>query len=158
MMTSDCICSWLKAAARRCSRPLQYRWQLWFCRSTTYLGVHALHLILLQLKLHKVVDDAEKLGRDSLEVLVVVVLHSQRGKDCVIDQRWAQVCQHTGGMLPGVFVKVLGYEVVENCIAKKLEPLVTIWRTQARERKEEAARNRLSELMMSNEKNSSNVL
>lgn len=53
----------------------------------THLGVHALHLVLLQLKLHKVVDDVEKLGGNGLEVLVVVVLDSQRGEDGVVDER-----------------------------------------------------------------------
>lgn len=54
----------------------------------------------------------EKLRRDGLEVFVVVVLDGQRGKNGVVDERRAQVGQHAGGVLPRVFVKVLGYEVV----------------------------------------------
>ena len=57
---------------------------------------------------------------------MVVVLDGQRGKDGVVDERRAQVGQHAGRVLPWVFVKVLGYEVVENCITKELKPLVTI--------------------------------
>ncbi len=56
------------------------------CRNRTHLGVHALHLVLFQLKLHKVVNDVEKLRRDGLEVLVVVILDGQRGKDGVVDK------------------------------------------------------------------------
>lgn len=78
----------------------------------THLRVHALHLVLLQLELHKVVDDVEKLGRDGLEVLVVVVLDGQRGKDGVVDECRAQVGQHARRVLPRVFIKVLCYEVV----------------------------------------------
>ena len=92
-----------------------------------HLGVHALHLILLQLELHKVVDDVEQFGRDGLEVLVVVVLDGQRGEDGVVDQGRAQVRQHTGGVLPRVLVEVLGDEVVEDGVAQELQPLVAVW-------------------------------
>ena len=71
-----------------------------------------MHLVLLQLKLHKVVDDVEQLGGDGFEVLVVVVLHSQGGKDGVVDESRAQVGQNPGGVLSRVFIKVLRYEVV----------------------------------------------
>ena len=81
-------------------------------RERSHLRVHALHLVLLQLKLHKVVDDVEELGRDGLEVLVVVVLDGQGGEDGVVDQGRAQVGQHAGRVLPRVFIKVLRYEVV----------------------------------------------
>lgn len=93
---------------------------------STHLGVHALHLVLLQLELHEVVDDVEELGGDGFEVLVVVVLDRQRREDGVVDQRGPQVGQDTRGVLPRVFVKVLGYEVVQNRISQELQALVTI--------------------------------
>lgn len=96
-----------------------------FSRST-HLGVHALHLVLLQLELHEVVDDVEELGGDGFEVLVVVVLDRQRREDGVVDQRGPQVGQDARGVLPRVFVKVLGYEVVQNRISQELQALVTI--------------------------------
>lgn len=80
--------------------------------SLTHLRVHALHLVLLQLELHKVVDDVEQLWRDGLEELVIVVFHGERGEDGVVDERRAQVGQHSGRVLPRVFIKVLRYEVV----------------------------------------------
>lgn len=86
--------------------------QAFVLRNTTHLRVHALHLVLLQLKLHKVVNDVEQLRRDGLEVLVVVVFDCQRGEDGVVDERRAQVGQHAWRVLPRVFVKVLCYEVV----------------------------------------------
>lgn len=55
----------------------------------THLGVHALHLVLLQLELHKVVDDVEQLGGDGLKELVVVVFNGERGEDSVVDERRA---------------------------------------------------------------------
>lgn len=93
---------------------------------STHLGVHALHLVLLQLELHEVVDDVEELGGDSFEVLVVVVLDRQRREDGVVDQRGPQVGQDARGVLPRVFVKVLGNEVVQNRISQELQALVTI--------------------------------
>lgn len=81
-------------------------------KNRTHLGVHALHLVLLQLELHKVVDDVEQLGRDGLEIFVVIVFNGQRGEDGVVDERRAQVRQHAGRVLARVFVKVLCYEVV----------------------------------------------
>lgn len=71
-----------------------------------------MHFVLLQLELHKVVDDVEQLGRHSLEVLVVVVLDGQGGEDSVVDECRAQVCEHAGRVLARVFIKVLRYEVV----------------------------------------------
>lgn len=68
----------------------------------------------------------EELGRHGLEVLVVVVLDGQRGEDGVVDQSRAQVGQDPRGVLPRVFVKVLGYEVVQNGISQELQALVTI--------------------------------
>lgn len=97
-------------------------------KTKTHLWIHSLHLVFLQLKLHKIVNDVEKLRRDSLEVLVVVILDRQRGKDSVIDKCRAEISQHARRVLPWIFVKVLSYEVVKNCIAEELQSLVTIWR------------------------------
>lgn len=94
--------------------------------SSTNLGVHALHLILLQLELHEVINDMEELRGDSFEVLVVVVLDRQRREDGVVDQCGPQVGQDARGVLPRVFVKVLGYEVVQDRISQELQALVTI--------------------------------
>lgn len=87
--------------------------------SSTNLGIHPLHFVLLKLKLHEVVDDVEELGGHRFEVLVVVVLHRQRREDGVVDQSRPQVRQDPWGVLPRVFVKVLGYEVVQNRIPQE---------------------------------------
>lgn len=78
-----------------------------------------MHFVLLKLKLHEVVDDVEELGGHRFEVLVVVVLHRQRREDGVVDQSRPQVRQDPWGVLPRVFVKVLGYEVVQNRIPQE---------------------------------------
>lgn len=77
-----------------------------------HLRIHSLHFILLQLKLHKIIDHVEQFGRDSFEVLVVIVLDSQGSKYGVVDKCRAQVGQHAWRVLPGIFIKVLCYEVV----------------------------------------------
>lgn len=78
-----------------------------------------MHFVLLELKLHEIVDDMEELGRNGLKVLVVVILHSQRREDGIVDQSRAQVSQDPWGVLPWVFIKVLSYEVVQNCISQE---------------------------------------
>lgn len=77
-----------------------------------HLRIHSLHFIFLQLKLHKIIDHVEQFRRNGFEVFVVIVLDSQGSKYGVVDKRRTQVGQHARGMLPGIFIKVLSYEVV----------------------------------------------